>query len=314
LELITQINYLANEILLEKRLGIAQLVLLLVALGLMFVSRNPQSEALFQKTTSAFKRFRTRDRVLSLSSDWGVFSRNRSNASSSPHLNDGGVDGTPFEDEVVPILHAHSPTSQPFPRKAASGSPSSSASESRNRDTLKSIPTSPIPEKTPFRRPGMVHRSSSQSGTPFALGTNGVFSPRRLAKTAHLHDMTFRKYEPPERRPQTALENMTNRSRRSSHSRLRHRRSTKMTPRSSMHIELPSMNNHLEKPDSVADTSRDVSSKTTRNDHESDGWVDTDDPIESEQTQEIEFPRLSDEKENQVILSSPPTRRRQLSI
>ena len=43
--------------------------------------------------------------------------------------------------------------------------------------------------------------------------------------------------------------------------------------------------------------------------HESDGWVDTDDVGEGERSQEIEFPHTGGEKEVPLLLASPPARR-----
>lgn len=282
----------------------------------MFISRVPQSEVLFQKTTNAFKKFGSRSRLLSLSSDMSVFQRARSETISNFSPRTTNVDAESVDNEKhgataepaisAPRANESTPERHVFPHQPRSRG-SSADSDVHWHDALKSVPNSAVKslpdesQEISIRRPRMMHRSSSHSAASFSLGTITAASPRRLAKTAHLHELKTRNTNTFSSESQPPLDNVTNLTHSPSRGRrsFRQKKLSKLTPRTNILKELP--------PTEESQGTADVRAVVTG--HESDGWVDTDVGSDAgqERAQVIEFsPTKSSSLERSIFLSLPP--------
>ncbi|KAF8258380.1 hypothetical protein EI94DRAFT_1141194 [Lactarius quietus] len=220
--LISQVNYLAEEVVLEKRLGIAQLCLLLAVLVFLSVTRGSPGEfhAPHRRTNSMREWGR---RSLGFSGDW--VSRLRNAPAPLPH-NETIPTPTPRTSSLHPF-----PQSQPTAAAAAAAAavPTNIASStttiatpttSRHRRpplfltpthphhrssalrsagisrprTARSGAASPTPALAPLvpapsyvHAPAPVRRSSSHGGGP-SIGPVPR-SARRWARSAHLHEV-----------------------------------------------------------------------------------------------------------------------------
>ncbi|KAI0049442.1 hypothetical protein FA95DRAFT_873195 [Auriscalpium vulgare] len=217
--LITQVNYLADEIMLEKRLGIAQLVLLLAVLVFLSVTRGSRSELPNHRTlrnvnvSGALSMKEWGRRNLSFSGDWVNRLRTRSRTPSIgepttvaakrdkvifPGSARGGVDETlQRTGEITQTRMATIAT--PTPGSAVKKHASSA------RPRTPSIRSSPRVHHSHYARAGpstptsvrpVIQRSASHS----SAGVNGATSAtllvgpvprsaRRWARTAHLHEV-----------------------------------------------------------------------------------------------------------------------------
>ncbi|KAH8980534.1 UNC-like C-terminal-domain-containing protein [Lactarius akahatsu] len=203
--LISQVNYLAEEVVLEKRLGIAQLCLLLAVLVFLSVTRGSPGEFhVPPRRADAMRKWGQRS--LALSGDW--VSRLRSGPPAHPN------------GENIPTPHVATATDSSLPRSLpvnsnniATPTPSRqrrpplfltpthrapalrSTGISRPRTTTttttttyaRSGATSPVPATAPASAPSPVRRSSSHSGASF-IGPVPR-SARRWARSAHLHEV-----------------------------------------------------------------------------------------------------------------------------
>lgn len=163
--LLERINQLADEIILEKRLGIAQLCLLLTVLIFMTLTRGSRSNisTLF---SGAVHHRRT--------SSWslGNFARSRSKTP-VPHVA-----------QKKGHTRSHSttltPASKPTPRSPRKDTHATSTPQSNSKGVFKD-------ERPTYR----LHRSNSNT-TPVVSPSSG----KRLAQTAHLHEISvFKRHE-----------------------------------------------------------------------------------------------------------------------
>jgi hypothetical protein len=119
--LISQVNYLADEIVIEKRLGIAQLCLLLAVLVFLSVTRGSPGEFHVPRANGSGARAdSTRGwgrRGMRLSADW-VPSRMRSASTGPPLALQGPSSRTPTP--PAPIPHARRPAAPTAPAVASS--------------------------------------------------------------------------------------------------------------------------------------------------------------------------------------------------
>ncbi|KAK0222162.1 UNC-like C-terminal-domain-containing protein [Armillaria fumosa] len=206
-ELAHKVDYLSNEIILEKRLGIAQLCLLLAVLIFMGLTRGSRSESMAEHGPLVFRRSMREwgRRHLSFSGDWFM---NRS-SSIPPNIKMSPRPGS-FTDGQSTALDGkiEFPTSsaEPFAKQSLytmqEQRPSTPTSRSRSH--------TPIPIRTPVnrhlnssqQRPATptttsrraVKRVSSGSvglalSTSFNNGRSAPRSARRWARTAHLHEV-----------------------------------------------------------------------------------------------------------------------------
>ncbi|KAI0629780.1 UNC-like C-terminal-domain-containing protein [Trametes polyzona] len=198
--LLSRVNHLTDEVVLEKRLGIAQLCLLLTVLVFMALTRGSRGEVVYPRRGGTMREWGRR--TLSISGDW--VNRLRTRSSTPPRA----AAQKPSENEIAfPSLdtqvaeqlsrstrrgptitngvrrHAprpHTPTSLRTPT-------------SRHAIHHRAVPSSPSFHHLP--RPG-IQRSSSGSmtlGMGLGLGGAGVGpvpkSAKRWARTAHLHEV-----------------------------------------------------------------------------------------------------------------------------
>ncbi|KAI9442956.1 UNC-like C-terminal-domain-containing protein [Lactarius indigo] len=198
--LISQVNYLAEEVVLEKRLGIAQLCLLLAVLVFLSVTRGSPGEFhVPPRRADAVRKWGQRN--LGLSGDW--VSRLRS----GPPAHSNG--------ENVPTPHTAAPADSSLPRSLPTTTTNNNiatpTSSRQRRPPLFLTPTHPYhrapalrstgitrPRPTthprsgatspvPVSAPSPVRRSSSHNG-PSLIGPVPR-SARRWARSAHLHEV-----------------------------------------------------------------------------------------------------------------------------
>ncbi|OSC98017.1 hypothetical protein PYCCODRAFT_1454608, partial [Trametes coccinea BRFM310] len=191
--LVSRLNHLTDEVVLEKRLGIAQLCLLLTVLVFMALTRGSRGEVVYPA------RGTVRDwgrRTLSFSGDWVNRLRTRS---STPPRKEGQKPG---ENEVAfPTVDT-----QLADRLLQTSRRGPVASSSRRQATRPHTPTSlrtptsrhfahhshrAVPASPSFHLPRpAIQRSSSGS---MALGFGGIGpvpkSAKRWARSAHLHEV-----------------------------------------------------------------------------------------------------------------------------
>ncbi|KAK0201509.1 UNC-like C-terminal-domain-containing protein [Desarmillaria ectypa] len=199
-ELANRVDYLSNEIILEKRLGVAQLCLLLAVLVFMGLTRGSRSEEhgplMFRRSMREWGR-----RHLSFSGDWFI---NRSR-STPPNIKMSPRPGSFTDDAKIEF-----PTSSPEP----SAKPSLYTTQGRHSSSPtpqhRSRSHTPIPLRTPIHRHlnssqprpetptstsrPIVKRAASGGGglvlsTSLNSGRSAPRSARRWARTAHLHEV-----------------------------------------------------------------------------------------------------------------------------
>ncbi|KAI0763545.1 UNC-like C-terminal-domain-containing protein [Trametes elegans] len=200
-ELVSRVNHLADEVVLEKRLGIAQLCLLLTVLVFMALTRGSRGDAVYPARHSVRDWGR---RTLSISGDWMDRLRTRSATPPLPSL----APQKPGENEVTfPSLNTRATSSldvQVAERLSRSSRRGPGAGGARKQSARPHTPTSirtptsrhlvhhrAVPSSPSFHLPRpTIQRSSSGSMT---LGFGGVGpvpkSARRWARSAHLHEV-----------------------------------------------------------------------------------------------------------------------------
>ncbi|TFY58938.1 hypothetical protein EVG20_g7971 [Dentipellis fragilis] len=207
-ELITKVNYLADEIVLEKRLGILQLCLLLAVLVFLGLTRGSRSELLEARRGGATMMREWGRRNLSLSGDWVNRFRGRSRSltpspgDSTPVAAEGTGDKVRFPSRSA----HHAPLNTEKPRQYRGigiGSGPATPTSSRRSALGSGVPRTPTLRtpryhglhQTPGGRPGL-QRSNSHGSTSggHAQGNVVVLNPvprsaRRWARSAHLHEV-----------------------------------------------------------------------------------------------------------------------------
>ncbi|CAL1713663.1 unnamed protein product [Somion occarium] len=202
-ELLSKVNYLTAEVTLEKRLGIAQLCLLLTVLVFMTLTRGSRGEVVHaapRARTSSMREWGKR--TLSFSGDWMTKFRSPKRPSEATHLDavaQANLDKTPgqvaFPSEsaqVIEIARNRRPqlasscktTSTSRPR-----TPSLRTPMSRHNTYNHNRPPSPTSSRPVLQR--------ANSGGPIVLTTStsvGVIGPvpksaKRWARSAHLHEV-----------------------------------------------------------------------------------------------------------------------------
>ncbi|KAJ7046451.1 UNC-like C-terminal-domain-containing protein [Mycena alexandri] len=228
-ELMRRVEYLSDEIVLEKRLGIAQLLLLLAVLVFMTLTRGSRGEPVMVPSVSRSALRAWGRRHLSLKSlsgrsgsgdDWDwvgrLKSRSRSRSPSKPavskpkepdppiKLEFPSVDEKPIPHPIgaskpkPPRLNLHMPAGRPRSRTRSIGNNTvvfDAGPRARSR--------TPTLMRTPHRRPATpvhAHALSQQQHSPavpstlpmthsVSHGSHAPRSARRWARTAHLHEL-----------------------------------------------------------------------------------------------------------------------------
>ncbi|KAH8982199.1 UNC-like C-terminal-domain-containing protein [Lactarius hatsudake] len=199
--LISQVNYLAEEVVLEKRLGIAQLCLLLAVLVFLSVTRGSPGEFhVPPRRADAMRKWGQRS--LALSGDW--VSRLRSGPPAHPNGENTHAAGA---DSSHPrsLPNIATPTSSSRQRRPPLFlTPTHRAPALRSTGILRPRTTTtatstyarsgatspvpvPVPATAPASAPSPVRRSSSHSGG--SLVGPVPRSARRWARSAHLHEV-----------------------------------------------------------------------------------------------------------------------------
>ncbi|KII91054.1 hypothetical protein PLICRDRAFT_174384 [Plicaturopsis crispa FD-325 SS-3] len=197
-ELLSRVNYLADEVVLEKRLGIAQLCLLLAVLVFMGLTRGSRGESLTAHShmprLNSLSMREWGKRNLSFSGDWVSHLRSRSPASRGP--------------EREPTI---SDLTVEFPSKEQPSPEGERLHPNDRRDDRHPMMLSPVRSRTPtsVRTPASRHLTahhhrpvtpgsrpqiarSNSNGSPF--NHSGVVGPvprsaKRWARSAHLHEV-----------------------------------------------------------------------------------------------------------------------------
>jgi len=185
-ELLDRVNHLTEEVTLEKRLGIAQLCLLLTVLIFMALTRGSRTDAssLLNGTMHGLHTFRQRSSWSSV--DWIKKSRNgRSQTPTPAHFSwESARKSEPKAVMITyPIRNLPSPQSK-TPRSATPHTPLRRPTTPRHRDALLSGAGRPT---------GRLHRSNSHT-LPARVST----SAKRFARSAHLHQVQTSARRPPE--------------------------------------------------------------------------------------------------------------------
>ncbi|KAI0365330.1 hypothetical protein BV20DRAFT_973345 [Pilatotrama ljubarskyi] len=189
-ELVSRVNHLTDEVVLEKRLGIAQLCLLLTVLVFMALTRGSRGEIVHPVRSSMREWGR---RTLSFSGDWVNRLRTRSSTPPRPAPQKPGENEIAFPTLDTQLADQVSRSS----RRGGSGTNSSRRHTARpHTPTSLRTPTSRhvgyhrvMPPSPSFHlpRPGM-QRSSSGSMTLGGIGPVPK-SAKRWARSAHLHEV-----------------------------------------------------------------------------------------------------------------------------
>ncbi|KAJ3747670.1 UNC-like C-terminal-domain-containing protein [Lentinula detonsa] len=221
-ELVARVEYLSDEITLEKRLGIAQLCLLLAVIVFIGLTRGSRGESLVEHGPLRFNRS-MRDwsrRHLSFSGHWvSKFTANSSRSTSPPRTaKSPKIDGAPpqvnLDDERAPFP---SLSARPRGPKSASFAKTSDRKvqnvyiRARSRSRTPSLrtalplthnariiprPTTPTTSVTTTSRP-QLYRTNSLTTGDIGLPASASFSAvgpvpksaKRWARTAHLHEV-----------------------------------------------------------------------------------------------------------------------------
>ncbi|EAU86202.2 hypothetical protein CC1G_03413 [Coprinopsis cinerea okayama7 len=220
-QLVSRVEHLSEEILLEKRLGVAQLCLMLAVLIFMGLTRGSRGEAIVVNGPTSMREWGKRH--LSLSGDWTSRFRRKSNAGHSAAIRsrpltakpaspskksaaatdvEGKVEFPSTDDaplkkrplEPIQVNNADTPTSSRVKKLSLTRSRTPSL---RTNGTGKRVPhTAHIPRPqtpTPIR-PVFHHRDlgshslqrSSSHGAQLSSGRSAK-SAKKWARTAHLH-------------------------------------------------------------------------------------------------------------------------------
>ncbi|KIP02710.1 hypothetical protein PHLGIDRAFT_130592 [Phlebiopsis gigantea 11061_1 CR5-6] len=206
-ELLSKVSRLTDEVILEKRLGIAQLCLLLAVLVFMALTRGSRSEPLHGPTgdarsrTSSLRGWGTR--TLNLSGDWVSRFRTRSLSPASTSTKTeaqsartpaGLEPKTTFPSQGVQVGELFPRSKRPHPMTGRLARPHTPSS-ARARQPLAHSPTPTAPRSAGLLalRPPLHRAHSSAIAIAPSLST-GVIGPvpksaRRWARTAHLHEV-----------------------------------------------------------------------------------------------------------------------------
>ncbi|KAJ7648548.1 UNC-like C-terminal-domain-containing protein [Mycena rosella] len=219
-ELMRRIEFLSDEIVLEKRLGIAQLLLLLAVLVFMTLTRGSRGEAVMVPSVNRSALRAWGRRHLSLKSlsgrgddnwDWvgRLKSRSRSPKPAAPKpTTDGARADSPIKlefpsvDEKSQVPPAASGSKPKPPRLNLHGAvrPRSRTRSIGNNtlvfDGARARSRTPTVMRTPHRRPATpTHPYAQHTPAPIPMQqsvSQGVHAPRsarRWARTAHLHEL-----------------------------------------------------------------------------------------------------------------------------
>ncbi|KAH9850174.1 UNC-like C-terminal-domain-containing protein [Lenzites betulinus] len=190
-QLMSRVNHLTDEVVLEKRLGIAQLCLLLTVLVFMALTRGSRGEVVYTKRGGSTMREWGR-RTLSISGDWVNRLRTRSATPPRPTTQKARENDLAFpslDTQVVDPLSRSARRGPPngFRRHATRPhTPTIARTPTTRHAHHRAVPPSP---SLHLPRPG-IQRSSSGSMT---LGFGGVGpvpkSAKRWARSAHLHEV-----------------------------------------------------------------------------------------------------------------------------
>ncbi|KAJ7632994.1 UNC-like C-terminal-domain-containing protein [Roridomyces roridus] len=202
-ELVRRVEYLSSEIVLEKRLGIAQLLLLLAVLVFMALTRGSRGEVAMVPSMRAWGR-----RHLSISGEWDWVGRLKSRSRSRTPMPKPTTDGNePIKAEPsisTPIKHEF-PSVEDAEKKAGPSAPSSARKHRPRPLSLhppRAVSTPSTYPRTPLRRP--LTPTPGRVGTPvrplipvttpviqhsLSQDAHAPRSARRWARTAHLHEL-----------------------------------------------------------------------------------------------------------------------------
>ncbi|KAF9005542.1 UNC-like C-terminal-domain-containing protein [Cyathus striatus] len=210
-----RVEYLTEEIIMEKRLGIAQLLLLLAVLIFMGLTRGSRGEYPTVVPSSAGVEGGVREwgrRHFKLSSEWGrrfrrskssdivpaaAFSAKWENVQRAEKERPAAVSAKSFP--AYAGIHTRGDKIE-FPTQRTANLPlepiSLNTPDTPHRPRTSSASTSRTPRKphfrpiTPTRPTFSLHRSNSQGASSMVLLGNVPQSAKRWARTAHLHQVT----------------------------------------------------------------------------------------------------------------------------
>ncbi|KAF9068596.1 UNC-like C-terminal-domain-containing protein [Rhodocollybia butyracea] len=218
-ELTTRIAYLSDEIVLEKRLSIAQLCLLLAVIIFMGLTRGSRGDSSVQHRHLRFNRSMREwsRRHLNFSGDWvnrftTASSRSRSQSpsgtvkspkmSSRVHHEDEPVitfptlSARPRVPKTAPHTKSHAFLAERKPKVQNVYLQSRPRSRTPSLRTPHNLPTTPTTAVTTTYRPQILRANSLTSGSaglPASVSWTGVGpvpkSAKRWARTAHLHEV-----------------------------------------------------------------------------------------------------------------------------
>ncbi|KAI0823977.1 UNC-like C-terminal-domain-containing protein [Trametes gibbosa] len=190
-QLMSRVNHLTDEVVLEKRLGIAQLCLLLTVLVFMALTRGSRGEVVHPKRGSTMREWGRR--TLSISGDWVNRLRTRSATPPRPtdqKLGENDISFASMDAQAVDHLSRNNRRGPPNGLRRHAARPHTPTvartPTSRHAAHYRAVPLSP---SLHLPRPG-IQRSSSGSMT---LGFGGIGpvpkSAKRWARSAHLHEV-----------------------------------------------------------------------------------------------------------------------------
>lgn len=204
-QLASRVEHLSEEILLEKRLGVAQLCLMLAVLVFMGLTRGSRGESIVITGQNSMREWGRRH--LSLSGDWTTRFRRRSSVSrpsarprppAKPFSPSATVIPLPAEgkvefpkrgkDPLAPIhLNNFTPHATPRVKKLSNSrarTPSLRSTNKRVPQAPNNRPATPTPLRSEIR-PSLLQRSSSYG--PQLSVDRTARSVKKWARTAHLH-------------------------------------------------------------------------------------------------------------------------------
>ncbi|KAH6912587.1 UNC-like C-terminal-domain-containing protein [Coprinopsis sp. MPI-PUGE-AT-0042] len=204
-QLASRVEHLSEEILLEKRLGVAQLCLMLAVLVFMGLTRGSRGESVVITGQNSMREWGRRH--LSLSGDWTTRFRRKSSVSRPsgrsraptkpttppkseiPLPADGKVEFPKRKKDPLAPIHLNNLTPHTVARvKKLSGTrartPSLRSNGKRVQQTPNNRPATPTPLRSELR-PQLLQRSSSYG--PQLSVDRTTKSVKKWARTAHLH-------------------------------------------------------------------------------------------------------------------------------
>ncbi|KAK7689921.1 hypothetical protein QCA50_006560 [Cerrena zonata] len=198
-ELLSKVNYLTEEVTLEKRLGIAQLCLLLTVLVFMTLTRGSRNEVVHASRSRSSSMRGWGKRTLSFSGDWMSKLRGPKPPGELRELPPHGPAEKPpgsivFPSESVQYLEIPRPRKSLASARKTAPHPHPRSRTPSNRTPLSRHNAHPLPSTPTSSRP-LLSRANSGGPVPLTASNSvGMIGPvpksaKRWARTAHLHEV-----------------------------------------------------------------------------------------------------------------------------